>query len=122
MKVGSPLPLLRALRALVVLIAVVSLAHAQFTWTGAGSFTAAVGSNTLASGATLDISTASSHDFQGLALVNNGTVNWSAGNLFASGGATFTNNATLNDTSTGVFGGNGTGGAALTFTNAAAGT
>ena len=120
MKVGPPLPLLRALRALVVFTSFISLAHAQFTWSS-GSFTAAVGSNTLASGATLNITGAVGHDFNGLALINNGTVNLSQGSLNASGGATFTNNATFNDTSTGAFGGTGAGGADLTFTNAATG-
>jgi len=87
-------------------------------WSNSGSDTA-----TIASGATLNVTNSgSNHTFGGVAVVNNGTVNWSAGSLVASGGATFTNNATFNDTSTSGFGGTGTGGANMTFTNAATGT
>jgi len=68
MIVGFHQPLLLALRALAVLIALGSVTRAQFTWDGSGTFAAAVGSNTSANGATLSITTSSSHFFNGVAL------------------------------------------------------
>jgi hypothetical protein len=76
-------------------------ARAQFTWDGSGTFATAVGSNTLANSATLAITTSSNHDFNGTALINNGTVTWNAGDLRSGNGGTITNNATWNDASSG---------------------
>jgi hypothetical protein len=46
---------------------------------------------TLASGSTLNISTANSHFLGGCLFTNSGTVNWSGGTLYAGGGAVFYN-------------------------------
>ena len=95
-----------------------TLVGAGSTWTG-GSMT---GSGTLkvAAGAALTISSGSNHDFNGRALVNEGTVNWTEGYLRSGNGGTITNasGATFNATANGYsahvpgdFGGS------FTFTN-----
>ncbi len=61
------------------------------TWNDSGTTT------TIASGAALTISTAGDHDYDAHAVVNNGTVNWTAGRLRSGDGGSFTNNATFND-------------------------
>ena len=105
-----------------VLFALGISARAQFTWDGSGTFATAVGSNTLANSATLAITTSSNHDFNGTALINNGTVTWNAGDLRSGNGGTITNNATWNDASSGFRFGSDYGGTVLTFTNSASGT
>ena len=78
---------------------------------------------TLASGSTLTISTAADHDFSSHAFVNNGTVNWTAGNLRSGYGGSITNNAAWNDASDTYAISNAYGGAGgTTFINGAAGT
>ena len=91
-----------------------------FNWSG-GNWNSG-GTTTIASTGILNLSSGSSHDFNGHVIVNDGTINWSgSGGFAASGGATLTNNGTFNDSSTGIFNGTGTSGANLTFTNSATG-
>jgi hypothetical protein len=77
----------------------ISLSHAQAVWDGTTTLAAtALGGNTIANGVTLTISSANDHDFYGIAIVNNGTVNWTGGQLRTGGGGTITNNGVWNDT------------------------
>ncbi len=122
----------RRSRAAVAIIATLlspSLASAQivFDWSGgdilSGSYTSTpLLTTTIASGATLNLTTTADHDFNARAIVNNGTLNWTAGTFRGSTGATLVNNATLNDSSTGTFSSTGVGGATMTFTNSASGS
>lgn len=100
--------------------------NGALTWTG-GSLNSA-GTTTLAPGATLAITPNSGggafdHDFNGRAIVNNGTVNWQAGagQLRSGSGGTFTNNAAFNDSASSVVN-SAYGGASLLFTNSGNGT
>ncbi|MEO6873802.1 MAG: PEP-CTERM sorting domain-containing protein [Opitutaceae bacterium] len=85
------------------------------TWNSANT-------TTIASGSTLAITTGSDHDFQSHVLVNNGTVNWSAGRLRAGLGGTITNNAAWNDTANNSINNDYGGLGGTTFDNAASGT
>ncbi len=90
-------------------------------WTGSNFNTA--GTATVGATGVLNILTGNYHDYQGHAMVNNGTVNWQAGDIRSGGGGTFTNNGIWNDSANGYSINNaygGTGG--TTFTNAASGT
>lgn len=81
------------------------------------------GTATIAAGATLTISTATNHDFNGHAFVNQGTVNWTSGHIRAGSGATFTNNALFTESVGGALFNNDYGGAGgTTFVNSASGT
>src|SRR5688572_8786559 len=73
-----------------------------FTWPSG-----AVPTVNIAAGDTLNITTTSTHNFDGQAIVNNGTINWDAGNVLAGNGGTLVNNSILNDGSTGTFGNSG---------------
>lgn len=55
------------------------------------------GTATVGGGATLVVAGPADHDFQGHALVNNGTVNWNEGRLRSGSGGTITNQAQWND-------------------------
>jgi fibronectin-binding autotransporter adhesin len=91
-------------------------------WTGS-NFNNAIGTATVGVTGVLNIQGAGNHDFQGHAMVNNGTVNWTAGQVRSGSGGTFTNNGTWNDSANGYTINNdygGTGG--TTFINAAGGT
>ena len=61
-------------------------AHAQtvFTWNSGDILT--VLTPPILAGDTLNISTAANHDYNGTAIVNNGTVNWQDGSLRSGGG------------------------------------
>ncbi len=63
-----------------------------------GNFNSA-GTTTIASGATLKLTSGADHDFNGHGFVNNGTVEWTAGAGRLRGGnaATFVNNGVFND-------------------------
>ncbi len=65
-------------------------------WTG-GDWNATGNTTTLASSATLNISGTADHDFNGRAVANDGTVNWSGGRLRSGSGGSFTNRGTFND-------------------------
>jgi hypothetical protein len=110
-------------------LALVSAARAQtvLTWTSGDVLSATTGLGgtlsvpTFSNLYTVNITTTSSHTFNGQAVVNDTTTNWTGGSLLASQGGTFTNNGTFNDSSTGTMGSSGAGGATMTFTNAASG-
>ncbi len=111
----------RAIMLTALLAMPASLARAQFTWDGTVDFATAVGSNTLASTSTLAITTTNDHNFNGTALVINGTVNWTGGNLRSGNNGSITNNNAWNDASTDPqF--NAAYGGAFSFTNATTGT
>lgn len=64
------------------LILVVSAARAQFAWNGSTRLGAtALGCNPVGPGATLAISSDADRDFNGVTIVNDGIVTWSAGRL-----------------------------------------
>lgn len=86
-------------------------------WVGSNFNTA--GTATIGATGTMDITSAADHDFQGHAIVNNGTVNWLAGNLRSGSNGSITNNATWNDAASAQV--NGAYGGGTTFTNAATG-
>ncbi|HVS53390.1 MAG TPA: PEP-CTERM sorting domain-containing protein [Opitutaceae bacterium] len=67
----------------------------SFIWTS-GTFNNG-DTTTIPAGATLQILTGADHDFDAHALINNGTINWTAGRLRSGDGGTFTNNATFGD-------------------------
>ncbi len=94
------------------------------TLTGAtawkGSSLNSSGTTTIPSGSTLTISSTADHDFNTRALVNNGTVNWQAGQLRTGNGGSVTNNATWNDSAASNF--VNPFGNAASFTNASSGT
>ncbi|MFA5263675.1 MAG: hypothetical protein WC378_07590, partial [Opitutaceae bacterium] len=76
---------------------------AGYTWQGGNWVADATGpSTTNAAGSTLTISTASTHDFKSRAIVNQGTINWTGGELRSGLGGTITNQAgaTFNDATT----------------------
>jgi len=79
------------------------------------------GTATIGAGATMLIANAGNHDFNGHAMVNNGTVNWSAGDLRSGGGGTFTNHATVLDSAASSQVANAYGGG-VTFINGPAGS
>jgi hypothetical protein len=97
-------------------------ARAQLSWVS-GDILTSVGVTTVLSGVTLTLSSASTHDYDGRAIVNNGTVavQASVGTLRSGNSGSFTNNAAFNDAGGNVVN-NAFGGTASTFTNAAAGT
>lgn len=55
------------------------------------------GNTTIAQGAVLNLNKNSTHEFNGRSVVNEGTINWYAGNLRAGNGSIFTNEAVFND-------------------------
>jgi fibronectin-binding autotransporter adhesin len=80
------------------------------------------GSMTIGAGSALAIGTGNNHDYNAHAIVNNGTVNWTAGSLRSGNGGVLTNNAVWNDSSdtyqiNAAYGGAG----GSTFHNAATG-
>jgi hypothetical protein len=92
MKVGPS----RSLGRWILLVASFALAaggaRAQIVWDGTTSLAAtSLGSNTVSGAATLSITTSNNHDFNGTAIVNNGTVNWQAGQLRSGTAGSFTN-------------------------------
>ena len=125
MTAPQPPPFLRVCAVFLLALALSGgSARAQFIWTGSGTLAAAMGSTTVAGGATLGVTSTSDHDFSATAWVNNGTVNWSGGRLRSGSGGTIVNNAAWNDTASGTTStaiNNDYGGPTLTFTNAASG-
>ncbi len=89
-------------------------------WVGSNFNT--TGTATVGASGTLVIADGGNHDFNSHAIVNNGTVAWSAGALRSGGGGTLVNNAAWNDSGSSGSINNDYGGTSLTFTNAAAGT
>ena len=79
--------------------------RAQFVWDGTTPITAstALNSNTVPNGATLAITTSNTHDFDATAIVNNGTVNWTGGQLRSGDNGTLTNNGQWNDSAASNF-------------------
>lgn len=88
----------------------------------AGSTFNTSGTATIASGASLTLINATNHDFAGHAIVNQGTVNWTSGNLRSGSGGTFTNQALVIDTAGGAEFNNDYGGATASFVNSPTGT
>ena len=81
-----------------------SIAQVSYVWSSGslagGVITpSALPANTVAAGDSLTIATGGSHDLQGLALTNQGTVTWESGYIRGGTGATITNaaGATFND-------------------------
>ena len=74
-----------------------TLKAAAFTWT-AGNWNGA-GTSTIDVGTLLNLAAGNSKDFDARTIVNNGTINWSAGYLRSGNGGSFTNAAggTFND-------------------------
>ena len=91
-----------------------------FNWSG-GNWNAP-GTTTIASTGTLNLTTTASHNFDGHAIINDGTVQWGGGNFVAGNGGTVTNNANFSATAAGTFGNSGVGGANPVFTNTATAT
>lgn len=90
----------------------------SISWTG-GDWNSTGATTALANSTTLAIGNATDHDFNGRAITNNGTVNWSAGRLRSGNGGAFVNNATFNDsTATSTDINNDYGGTTSSFTNA----
>ncbi|HEY0968116.1 MAG TPA: PEP-CTERM sorting domain-containing protein [Opitutaceae bacterium] len=89
------------------------------SWTS-GSILTVVNPATVGSGDVLDILSTNDHDFNGVTLANNGTVNWQAGTLRTGSGGSVTNNATWNDSAGSTFSNPFGGGAS--FTNASGAT
>lgn len=89
-------------------------------WTPGGNMNAA-GTTTIAPSGTLNIAGIGDHDFNGHAILNQGTVNWSGGNLRAGTGATFTNQGIFKDTADADMN-SAYGGTSLKFVNAAGGS
>lgn len=87
------------------------------TWL-AGDFNGA-GTTTFGKTALLTLASVGAHDFNQRTLVNQGTVNWTAGSIRAGGSAVFTNQATFNDTASAVM--NNDYGGGWTFVNTASG-
>jgi hypothetical protein len=80
------------------------------------------GTATVGGGATLVVSGPADHNFQGHAIVNNGTVSWTEGRLRSGSGGTITNNAQWNDTAASSAVNNDYGGVGgTTFINAVTG-
>ncbi len=102
-----------------------SRAQTVYNWSAgdilAGTITPS-GVTTITPVDTLNITgTGADHDFNGLGVTNNGTVNWTIGRLRSGNGGSFTNNATWNDSSDG-YAFNDDFGGAIAFVNAASGT
>ncbi len=57
------------------------------------------GTSTIGPTGVLDVTTGADHDYAATAIVNNGTVNWSGGNLRSGSGGSLTNNGIFNDNS-----------------------
>ncbi len=75
---------------------------------------------TLDAASTLTIGGTADHDFAGHAIINNGTVNWSAGRIRSGNGGSITNNSVWNDATSG-YAINSDYGGATSFINAATG-
>jgi filamentous hemagglutinin len=88
-------------------------------WVGSNFNTA--GTATIGATGTLAITGTSDHDFSGHAIVNNGTVNWSAGRIRSGNSGSITNNGVWNDTANG-YAVNADFGGGASFINAAGGT
>ncbi|MBI4622495.1 MAG: PEP-CTERM sorting domain-containing protein, partial [Verrucomicrobia bacterium] len=105
---------------------VISIASLTLTgtpsWSGGTWSSATASTASIASGATLTISSGASHDYNFRAITNSGTVNWTGGNLQSGNGGAFINNAAFNDSATSSFQVNSAHGGTATFTNAATGT
>lgn len=89
------------------------------TWT-AGNMNAA-GAMTNGASSTFTVSGSADHDFNGHAIVSDGTVAWTGGRLRTGNAGSFTNNGTVNDSASSSFN-NDYGGASSTFTNSAGAT
>ena len=76
-------------------LANLTLTGSGSTWT-AGNWNSA-GSTTIGTNATLTVSSGNDHDYLSRAIVNNGTVNWTGGQLRTGDGGTITNNGQWND-------------------------
>jgi len=118
---------LGAVLAAVLGVAVAGLeAQTVYTWSGGDLATGTITPSTVSTlgpADTLNITTGANHDFNGQLLTNNGTVNWSAGNLRSGYGGTIVNHGTWNDSLSGYEIDNAYGGAGgTTFDNAAGGT
>ena len=85
----------------------------NFEWT-AGDWDPAV-SVTFGGASTLTIDTTNYHDIYTATVVNNGTVNWMAGQIRLGNGGSFTNNGTFNDSASNSI--NNPWGGPATFTN-----
>ena len=96
----------------------INFVNSTVNWNGGGAWDTGA-TVTIGSGTTLSLTTAD-HDFNNEAIVNNATVNWSAGWLRGGNASTFTNNGTWNDTASATLD-NLYGGATDSFINAAAG-
>ncbi len=79
------------------------------------------GTATVGATGILNIATGNDHNFSSHAIINNGTVNWTAGNLRSGNGGSIANNATWNDSSDTYAINNAYGGSGSTFNNAATG-
>jgi|GEM_PF-961658 len=77
------------------LVGTQTFANTAFNWTGGTWNTSGI--TTLGTGTTLTLSGGVDHDYNGRAIVNQGTVNWTSGRLRSGDGGSFTNKATLND-------------------------
>src|SRR5687767_10929990 len=89
----------------VALASAVRSAQAQtvYTWSSGDILTGIItpsGATTITAVDTLNVTGATNHDFNTRTVTNNGTVNWTGGNLRSGGGGIFTNNAAWNDTAT----------------------
>jgi len=89
------------------------------TW-NAGNLNTA-GTMVIGGGSTLTIAGGSDHDYSAHTLVNDGSVNWLAGNLRSGNGGSFTNNGVWNDSANNYAINDAYGGAAATFLNAGGG-
>ena len=108
----------RILRCLLLFgaLSAVSVQAQTYIW-NSGDILPVLNPPTVLAGATLDISTTANHDFNGSAIVNQGTVNWLAGDLRSGGGGSVTNNSLWNDQSVNQQINNAFGGGGATFTN-----
>ena len=97
--------------------------HAQvvYTWNSGDILTGSItptGTTTVNPADTLNIVSALDHDFNALAVTNNGTVNWQDGNLRSGSSGSITNTGIWNDNTTvNRQVNNAFGGGAATFTN-----
>ena len=112
----------RLLSLMILIFAGFGPAQAQtiFTW-NSGDILPVLNPPTLAAGDTLNIATTNEHDFNGQAIVINGTANWTGGRLRSGNAGSVTNNAAWNDSASSDYN-NDWGGTAWVFTNAAGGT
>ncbi|HEY4302229.1 MAG TPA: PEP-CTERM sorting domain-containing protein [Candidatus Didemnitutus sp.] len=79
------------------------------------------GSTTIAPTTTLSIATGNNHDFNSHVIVNNGTVDWTAGSIRSGNSGVFLNNAVFNDTSDATQINNAYGGTSSVFHNSVTG-